>query len=85
MSVTAWSVKYWETSGIQRQDDCEDEGEYLSWGSGWHRRFEKIGKDIFLSESEAIDEANKRVARKIKSTEKKLEKLRAMRFTRASA
>lgn len=84
MKETLYFVKSWETDGIQLLKCCEigDRG-YVSWTNRqdrWIRYRGKMDRDFFRTREDAVAEAERRRERKIKSTERKLAKLKAMTF-----
>ena len=78
--MKAWSIKYLTTAGIECVDGWYEFEEYLCLDHGHTHRFERLGRDVFLTESEAIAAAIAKRARLIASAEKKVAKLKAMRF-----
>ncbi len=80
--ITAWSIKYWETMGVERFDDWEKgyDSNYFVRGGGWAARHEKRGRTVFSTFAEAATVAEKKRMAKIESVKKKLVKLEDMTF-----
>lgn len=76
-----WVVKYALTDGVRRTAATKtSDNEYVlcrSINAFWSF---KIGKDVFLTEEEALQAAEKMRLKKIKSLQKQIKKLEEMRF-----
>ena len=85
--MKVWITQYATTKGIIEVDDKDTnltitiEIEYVYVRADGHNsNIYKVGKDVELTKSEAITQANKKVASKIKACEKQLAKLKALKF-----
>lgn len=82
--MKAWSIKYWETCGIEEFDDWSvpiGSDRYLSRNAGKIKyRFERLGRDVFKRRFEAIEAAEQKRLNKITSLKKKIAKLEATKF-----
>ncbi len=83
-STEMWyETKYFLTDGMRQF--TSDEVELTGTGYARYRKageepnFGKVGRDIFPTLREALEDQQKRVDKAIKSTEKKLEKLRKLK------
>lgn len=82
--MNGWTTRYWKTQGIEFFDDYENCGSVrnrLVRGRGYgdpNYRFDKIGRDVFLTEAEAVADMRKKVEANIESLEKSLAKSRAI-------
>jgi hypothetical protein len=74
--------KYALTGGIQIEVATEDEGEDRMIALDSYGRFVyfRVGRDVFLSDRQAIDSAEVRRGKKIKSLEKSLAEMKSLRF-----
>lgn len=80
--MTFYSTKYWSTCGIETFEGSQNDG-YASAGipgrlQGY--RFERVGRDAFLTREEAVANANEKRKRKLAALRKQITKLEAMDF-----
>ena len=65
-----YTVKYWETRGIQETEASPPDGAYV-YAEPYHRQF-VIGRTAFTLRAEAVEVVRKLAARKIVSLKKKI-------------
>lgn len=79
--MKVWSIKYIVTKGIEEfyGGEIQYDGEIWSYHDhNGESRFETIGRECFLSHSEALTAAIAAVGKKLRSAEKQIKRLKAL-------
>lgn len=80
--MKVWVTKYWSTRGVYQEEVKRSESDpnrYVYLKGKFHQQF-ILGSDAFEDREEAAAWVEKDKTRKIKSLEKKIEKLKAFIF-----